>query len=98
MQSEFYKKASRIIKPQYIQMMKYYIDANLYGIWENAQDKRINNKQTNKKTFLKKKSEKFVYLSMPVRKCVAHTQIGSFSFIFFTIQVICIFSLSRSSF
>lgn len=58
MQSEFYKKASRIIKPQYIQMMKYYIDANLYGIWENAQDKRINNKQTNKKTFLKKKIRK----------------------------------------
>lgn len=46
MQSEFYKKASRIIKPQYIQMMKYYIDINFYGIQENAQDKE---KTTTKK-------------------------------------------------
>lgn len=44
MQSEFYKKASRVIKPQYIQMMKYYIDINLYGMQEMKK----------KKTYLKK--------------------------------------------
>lgn len=52
MQSEFYKKASRIIKPQYIQMMKYYIDINLYRMQENAQDKE-KTKQNKRPTWKK---------------------------------------------
>lgn len=63
MQSEFYAKVSRIIKPQYIHMIKYYTDINLYGMQENAQDK--------KKNYLKKiRIGIYTHLSMPVCKHV----------------------------
>lgn len=66
MQSECYAQASRTIKPQYIHTMKYYTDMNLYGTQENARDKT---------TWKKVRTEKYIYLSMPVCK---HTRRGRF--------------------
>lgn len=58
------------------------------------------NKQKTKKKLPEKYQRKmFIFLWQFANVYApAHTRIGSFSFISFTIQVICIFSLFRSSF